>query len=107
MAHSKPLVAAVAAGIVIAAPAWPGSAASAPAPQAAPAAHAKRCGIVTKRSRDYLVRARRIKCRRARRWTRAYLRRGREARGFACYRTDGRTVFYCSRGSRYYWAERL
>ena len=80
---------------------------SASPPQATSAAHAKRCGIVAKRARDFRVRARGIKCSRARRWTRAYLRERREAPGFDCASTSGRTVFYCSRGGRYYWAERL
>jgi hypothetical protein len=76
----------------------------------ASAAHvSKRCGLVSKGSRDYRVRARVITCASARRWVRAYLRNRARPRGWRCVRQrTGRTPFFCTRGpSKAYWAERL
>ena len=53
------------------------------APEPTLAGHGKNCGIVTKGSKDYRVWGQRMKCRRAKRGTRIYLREGRALRGFS------------------------
>ena len=80
----------------------------APAREDAARGHAmKRCGIVAKGARDYRVKSRGVACRHARRWVRSYLRKRGRPRGYSCHRTRGKVTFYCFRGSRSYWAERL
>jgi hypothetical protein len=68
---------------------------------------AKRCGIVASGSADVRVKAREVRCRFAKRWTRAYLGRRSEPGGWRCYRPGGDIASYCTRGSRAFWAERL
>ena len=68
---------------------------------------AKRCGILAKGSADYRIKARKVSCRFARRWSRAYLNRRRSATGFDCYRAGTNVTFYCANGAKAYWAERL
>jgi plastocyanin len=74
---------------------------------AAPSAHAKRCGVIAKGSRDYRVRARVVRCRFAVRWSRAFLHRGGKPRGYSCSRPSDAIPLYCRKGRRVYWAERL
>lgn len=79
-------------------------------PAEAPAPHvSKSCGVISKGSRDYRVKARAVRCRFARRWVKRYFRSRSEARGFNCIRTSGgRAPFYCTKGEvKAYWAERL
>jgi hypothetical protein len=73
----------------------------------ASAAHAKRCGIVAKGASDYRVKGRSVRCRFARKWSRAYLRERAEPRGFTCYRPGTSISFYCAKGGKAYWGERL
>jgi plastocyanin len=76
--------------------------------QARSAGHeAKRCGIVGKGSADYRIKARKLTCRFAKRWSRAYLDRRSAAPGFDCYRAGTNVTFYCANGAKAYWAERL
>jgi plastocyanin len=83
-------------------------AAVSPAEATSKAGHeAKRCGIVAKGSADYRIKSRKIGCATARRWARAYLRRKIEPSGYSCYPAGPNVAFYCSRGSKAYWAERL
>ena len=78
-------------------------------PAPAPAGHrSKSCGIVTKGSRDYRVKARVMKCRHARKWARVYLRERRPAPRFRCTNPPDRDIpFFCFRGSKAYWVVRL
>ena len=68
---------------------------------------AKRCGIVAKGSADYRIKGRKVTCRFARRSARAYLNRRRAAAGFDCYRPGTDVTFYCAKGAKAYWGERL
>jgi hypothetical protein len=68
---------------------------------------AKRCGIVASGAADFRVNARKVRCRFATRWTRAYLARRSEPSGWRCYRPGGDIASYCTRGSRAFWAKRL
>lgn len=67
----------------------------------------KSCGIVSEGSRDYRVRAQKLKCKKARRGAKRYLRSGRGLAGFACDEPAGRTEFFCKSGTKVYWAVRL
>lgn len=67
----------------------------------------KSCGAMAQGSSDYRVKARGVRCKFARKWTRAYLRRSRRPRGWSCFRPGTDVSFYCRKGSRSYWAERL
>jgi hypothetical protein len=90
--------AAVAAGV-------PAAAAPAlPAPDGS-----KHCGIATKGSAEYRVKARAVRCRFARRWVKRYFRSGRVAPGFTLTETSGgKAPWYCTKGDRKaYWPERL
>ena len=73
----------------------------------AAASHGKGCGVVSKGSGDYSVRARVMSCRSARKWVRSYLRNGARPSGFSCVDPAGSIRVYCSRGSKSYWATRL
>jgi len=97
------LIAVCAAAAGLAAP----TAASAAPPAAEPSAHPKRCGLIARGSRDYRVRARVVTCRFAVKWSRAYFRRGARPRGYSCSRPGGSFPFFCRKGRRQYWAERL
>ena len=79
------------------------------APAPAPAGHkSKSCGIATKGSRDYRVKARVMKCTHARKWARVYLRKRRPAPRFRCTNPPDRDIpFFCFRGSKAYWVVRL
>jgi hypothetical protein len=82
--------------------ALPASAAA--APPAEPSAHsAKRCAKIS--GGRYRVRAVKVSCDLAVRWSRAYLRSGRRPRGYTCYRPAGIVVIYCRKGDRSFWAE--
>jgi hypothetical protein len=98
----KPLIALVAAG-TLALPAG-----GALVPSTAMAMHkGKRCGIVGKGSRDYRVKAQKVRCSYARKWSRRYLKNRKKPRHWRCYRPGGKIPFYCKRGSKAYWVERL
>jgi hypothetical protein len=75
----------------------------------AQAGHAKNCGVIynVKRDRDYRVRASGVTCDFARTWSRRYIRRGRRPSGWSCSRPGGNITFYCKRGSKYYYAQRV
>ena len=92
----------LAVALALAAVAWPGA-----GPERAQAGHPKRCGIVARGSADYRVRARTVRCSFAKRWVRAYLSGRSRPRRYSCLRPGGGIAFYCKRGSRSYWAERL
>jgi plastocyanin len=68
---------------------------------------AKRCGILAKGAADYRIKARKLTCRFAKKWSRAYLNRRSSAPGFDCYRAGTNVTFYCANGAKAYWAERL
>jgi hypothetical protein len=68
---------------------------------------AKRCGVLAKGSADYRIKARKLSCRFARKWSRAYLNSRSGAPGFDCYRAGTNVTFYCANGAKAYWAERL
>jgi hypothetical protein len=68
---------------------------------------AKRCGVLAKGSADYRIKARKLSCRFARKWSRAYLNSRSSAPGFDCYRAGTNVTFYCANGAKAYWAERL
>ena len=77
-------------------------------PEATSAAHAKKCGLMAKGKKTYRVRGVAVRCKFARRWTKRYLRRGREARGFDCFSSNAPDVpFYCKKGDKSYYPERL
>jgi hypothetical protein len=65
------------------------------------------CGIVTKGSRDFRVRAQLFSCEKALRGAKRYLRRGTELSGFSCDEPAGRIEFFCKNGTKFYWAIRL
>jgi hypothetical protein len=67
----------------------------------------KNCGIVGKGSRDYRVKTRLMKCRHARKWARAFLRSHKVAPRFRCDNPPGRVTFFCFKGQKAYWAQRL
>jgi plastocyanin len=76
--------------------------------QAATAGHeAKRCGVLAKGSADHRIKARKVTCRFALKWSRAYLNRRAVPAGFDCYRPGTNVTFYCANGAKAYWAERL
>jgi hypothetical protein len=82
--------------------ALPGSGAA--APPAEPSAHsAKRCAKIS--GGRHRVRAVKVSCDFAVRWSRAYLRSGKSPRGWTCYRPAGIVVSYCRRSDRSFWAE--
>jgi plastocyanin len=68
---------------------------------------AKRCGLLAKGSADYRIKARKVTCRFARRWSRAYLDRRGVPAGFDCYRPNTNIAFYCANGAKSYWGQRL
>ena len=92
----------VAVAVLVAA--LPASAAAVPAPHVS-----KSCGLTTKGSREYRVKARKVRCRFARRWAKRYLRNGSEAPGFSCVKTSGGVApWYCTKGeAKAYWVEKL
>jgi plastocyanin len=68
---------------------------------------AKPCGIVAKGAADYRIKARKVTCRFARKWSRAYLNRRGTPNAFDCYRPNTTVTFYCADGAKAYWGERL
>lgn len=81
-------------------------------PPAAPAAHARNCGVIynVKHGRDYRVRAARglVGCDFARRWSKRYIRHGTHPRRWSCSHPGGTIAFYCRNGgSKFYYAEKL
>ena len=80
-----------------------------PAPGTAGAGHqgVKKCAIVSKGTRDYRVRAMAMKCDRAERGAKRFLRTGEPLTGFTCTEADERTPFFCKREQQAYWAVRL
>ena len=77
-------------------------------PDDAAAGHGRACGIVSKRGKDFKVYGQNIRCRRARRGARLYLRHRRPLDGFSCSRdVRGPIVFTCLKGGKSYSADRL
>jgi hypothetical protein len=76
-------------------------------PDEALATHGKNCGIVSKGSRNYRVLGQRLRCGRARKGARLYLREGRPLRGFSCAGPAGVYEFICGSGGKTYRAKRL
>jgi hypothetical protein len=76
-----------------------------PAPSPAPVAPRK-CGEITVKSRDYLVKADQIRCRTARRWARRYLGQGFRPSGYTCRNGDSQTQlrFRCWKREKTYFA---
>jgi plastocyanin len=68
---------------------------------------AKPCGLLAKGAADYRIKARKVTCRFARRWSRAYLNRRGAPTAFDCYRPNTTITFYCADGAKAYWGERL
>jgi plastocyanin len=68
---------------------------------------AKRCGALGKGSSDFRIKARKVTCRFAKKWSRAYLNRRAVPGGFDCYRPGTNVAFYCANGAKAYWGERL
>jgi hypothetical protein len=76
-------------------------------PGVAGASHnSKDCGIVSHGASDYRVRAKRVKCKAARKSSVKYLRSGKPRSGFDCAPTAGRS-FYCQDPPKAYWGIRL
>ena len=82
----------------------PSGTASVPAPHVS-----KSCGLTAKGSKTYRVKARKVRCRFARRWAKRYLRNGSHAPGFSCVTTSGGVApWYCTKGeAKAYWVEKL
>ena len=66
----------------------------------------KKCGIVSKGSHDYRVRAMKMKCKAARKSSLKYLRTQQPRKGFDCAPTEDDN-FYCQKPPKAYWATRL
>ena len=76
-------------------------------PSVASAGHAsKDCGIVSRGSVDYRVRAIKLKCKVARKGSVKYLRSGEPRAGYDCAETEGNS-FYCQDPPKAYWGIRL
>jgi hypothetical protein len=76
-----------------------------PAPSPAPVAPRK-CGEITVKSRDYLVKADQIRCKTARPWARRYLSERWRPSGYACRNGSSGSAlkFRCWKGERTYFA---
>ena len=76
-----------------------------PAPSPAPVAPRK-CGEITVKSRDYLVKADQIRCRTAKKWARRYLGEGFRPSGYTCRNGDSQTQlrFRCWKREKTYFA---
>jgi hypothetical protein len=72
------------------------------------ASHARNCGVIenVKGKRDYRVRAGGVRCKFARGWSKAYIRRGARPGGWSCSGPTGNITFYCRNGSDFYYAQR-
>jgi hypothetical protein len=77
-------------------------------PEDATAGHGRACGIVTKGGKDFKAYGQNIRCKKARRGARLYLRERRALDGFSCSRdVRGSIVFTCAKGGKSYSADRL
>jgi hypothetical protein len=76
-------------------------------PEPAAATDGKNCGLMSKGSRDYQIVARNMRCKKARRGARLYLREGRPLPGFSCGGETPEYKFICGRGSKTYRAHKL
>lgn len=76
-------------------------------PEQALAGHGKNCGIVSQGRRDYRVLGQRMRCGRARKGAKLYLREGRPLRGFSCGGETDIYEFICGNGGKTYRAQRL
>jgi hypothetical protein len=82
--------------------------ACAASPPAGASHKSKSCGVVAKGSRDYRVKTRRMKCKHARKWVRAFLKSRKRAPRFRCDDPPDRNIpFFCFYGQKAYWAVRL
>jgi len=97
MPHTGLLAALVALALAVTAP----SAAAMPV-------EPKNCGMMKSAGKRYQVKSDQIRCKKARRWTRRYLRSGAEPRRYTCRSYDASTAlrFRCSRGKRVFFAIR-
>ena len=77
------------------------------APEPAAASDGKDCGLMSKGSRDYQIVARNMRCKRARRGARLYLREQRPLPGYSCGGSTPEYKFICGRGSKTYRAHKL
>ena len=75
------------------------------APSPAPVAPRK-CGEITVKARDYLVKADQIRCKTARKWSRGYLSERWRPSGYTCRNGSSGTAlkFRCWKGERTYFA---
>ena len=75
------------------------------APSPAPVTPRK-CGEITVKSRDYLIKADQIRCRTAKRWARGYLRTGWRPSGYSCRNASSSSAlrFRCWKSQRTYFA---
>jgi hypothetical protein len=78
---------------------------AAPAPAPVPP---KNCGFMTVKGKRYNVKSDQMRCRKARRKTRSYLKGGGEPRGFDCTRYGRETniAFRCQKGQAVFFAIR-
>ena len=74
-------------------------------PEHAAAGHQRNCGVVSKGSSDWRVRATNMGCRKAKKGARRYLRAGDALPGFVCSRDGG--FFFCGKGEKAYTGQRL
>jgi hypothetical protein len=76
---------------------------AAPSPAPVPP---KKCGEITVKSRDYLIKADQIRCKTAKKWARRYLSEAWHPDGYTCRRGDSQTQlkFRCWRNQRTYFA---
>jgi hypothetical protein len=75
------------------------------APSPAPVAPRK-CGEITVKSKEYLVKADQIRCRTAKKWSRRYLGSGWHPSGYNCRKgsSDTQLKFRCWKNERTYFA---
>ena len=66
----------------------------------------KKCGEITVKSKDYLVKADRMRCDTAKKWSRRYLNEAWRPSGYACSKGDSGTQlkFRCWKNQRTYFA---
>ncbi len=76
---------------------------AAPSPAPVPP---RKCGEITVKSKSYLVKADRIRCRTAKTWSRRYLNDAWRPDGYTCRKGDSRTQlkFRCWKNERTYFA---
>ena len=67
----------------------------------------KDCGMTTVKSKRYNIKSDQLRCRRARRYARTYLRTGRRPSGYRCRKYSNTALkFRCTRGSKVFFAIR-